>query len=526
MRSCGSRTAPWPRVRARRGSRAHHHVEGAIRQLRDQDPFAHDQAKRPSSPRWLRRPRERCSPSSTSLAVSGCSACRSRSFEPAGAVQQVLSLDTSVRRRHVQTTWATARAPCNASRSNVPATPCVPASATTWCDRPSSSTPTTRDHDQVAPVVGCGHIGMVHSYALEAARRVRPGRRGGDGDVRHRRRPRRPCRGIPRRDPDASVEAVVDAVDAVWVCTWTAAHREAVERAVERGPRGVLREAARTDVSRSANGSRRALATVPHQVGLVLRHAPVFARAAEHRRVRDATDGRSQRRSATTSTSRSRVMYGSTWRKDVAAAGGGTLIEHSIHDVDVLRWMLGDPESRLRPTRAAGSGTRASTTSSRHVGLRRRLGRPADERVAPGAVPRVEPAARDLLRGRPAVDRGRLPRSAPRADEPVAPRPSSHPLPEWAARLQVAEVYAKALAAYAAPSRRSWTHSRPTDRRRSATRRPRPPSPPTASWTGLRVRRGRRVPRSRSRPRVDAGALDRPNAPTVRPNPLTLRDGR
>jgi predicted dehydrogenase len=38
-------------------------------------------------------------------------------------------------------------------------------------------------------------------------------------------------------------------------------------------------------------------------------------------------------------------MYGSDWRADVARAGGGTLLEHSIHDVDVLRWLLGDPAS-------------------------------------------------------------------------------------------------------------------------------------------------------------------------------------
>jgi predicted dehydrogenase len=36
-------------------------------------------------------------------------------------------------------------------------------------------------------------------------------------------------------------------------------------------------------------------------------------------------------------------LYGSTWRGDVEHAGGGTLIEHSIHDVDLLRFLLGDP---------------------------------------------------------------------------------------------------------------------------------------------------------------------------------------
>jgi predicted dehydrogenase len=34
--------------------------------------------------------------------------------------------------------------------------------------------------------------------------------------------------------------------------------------------------------------------------------------------------------------------YASDWRKDRALAGGGTLLEHSIHDVDILRWFAGD----------------------------------------------------------------------------------------------------------------------------------------------------------------------------------------
>jgi predicted dehydrogenase len=34
-------------------------------------------------------------------------------------------------------------------------------------------------------------------------------------------------------------------------------------------------------------------------------------------------------------------MYSSTWRADVAKAGAGTLLEHSIHDLDLLEHMLG-----------------------------------------------------------------------------------------------------------------------------------------------------------------------------------------
>jgi predicted dehydrogenase len=38
-------------------------------------------------------------------------------------------------------------------------------------------------------------------------------------------------------------------------------------------------------------------------------------------------------------------QYASTWRSDVAIAGGGTLIEHSIHDLDLFRWLLGEPNT-------------------------------------------------------------------------------------------------------------------------------------------------------------------------------------
>ena len=34
-------------------------------------------------------------------------------------------------------------------------------------------------------------------------------------------------------------------------------------------------------------------------------------------------------------------IYGSDWRADVARAGGGTLLEHSIHDLDLLDWIAG-----------------------------------------------------------------------------------------------------------------------------------------------------------------------------------------
>jgi predicted dehydrogenase len=87
-----------------------------------------------------------------------------------------------------------------------------------------------------------------------------------------------------------------------------------------------------------------ALARVPHQVGLVLRHAPVFRNVAEI-----VQSGRYGKPMALVLRDDQyfpiQGMYGSTWRSDVDKAGGGTLIEHSIHDLDVINWVLGPPES-------------------------------------------------------------------------------------------------------------------------------------------------------------------------------------
>src|SRR5207237_5047420 len=83
---------------------------------------------------------------------------------------------------------------------------------------------------------------------------------------------------------------------------------------------------------------------VPHQVGLVLRYAPVFRAAAEA-----VASGRYGRVLAAVLRDDqyfpNQGQYRSSWRADATRAGGGTLLEHSIHDVDVLSWILGEPDS-------------------------------------------------------------------------------------------------------------------------------------------------------------------------------------
>ncbi|MDQ1455542.1 MAG: hypothetical protein QOH28_1162 [Actinomycetota bacterium] len=190
-------------------------------------------------------------------------------------------------------------------------------------------------------LVGCGHIGTVHAVALQQltdaelidARLTATF----DDDPDRAAKVARHQGGEPRE----TLEELLDAVDAVWVCTWTAGHLAAVEAAADRGLPIFCEKPLAPDLA-TATSVAAALERVPHQVGLVLRWAPVFRNLAgvvasgEHGRVLAAVMRDDQYFPV-------QGMYGSTWRADVEHAGGGTVIEHSIHDVDVLRWTLGDP---------------------------------------------------------------------------------------------------------------------------------------------------------------------------------------
>jgi predicted dehydrogenase len=186
-------------------------------------------------------------------------------------------------------------------------------------------------------IVGCGLIGRAHALGLEGL--VRSGLAElAVARVYDRDADRAAAFGAPAA---ATLDEFLDAVDVVWVCTWTGAHIEAVEAASARGlPVFCEKPLARSYAESLAVAA--SLRTVPHQVGLVLRYVPSFRTIAE--RVRSGAFGRpmgavfrdDQYFPITGS-------YGSTWRADVAAAGAGTLLEHSIHDVDVLTWIFGLP---------------------------------------------------------------------------------------------------------------------------------------------------------------------------------------
>jgi predicted dehydrogenase len=139
--------------------------------------------------------------------------------------------------------------------------------------------------------------------------------------------------------------AVLDAVDAVYVCTWTSEHPRLVAAAAERGLAVFCEKPLATGLDQAeAMAATVEAAGVINQVGLVLRSSPSFLEL-EHQ-LADPRNGRVQ----------AVVLrddqflpvqgtYGSTWRGDRTRAGAGTLLEHSIHDVDALEWLLGPATS-------------------------------------------------------------------------------------------------------------------------------------------------------------------------------------
>ena len=140
----------------------------------------------------------------------------------------------------------------------------------------------------------------------------------------------------------ASEDEVLDGCDAVYVCTWTSEHRRQVAKAAERGLAIFCEKPLATTLDDAeAMADHLRSVGVTNQVGLVLRRSPAYL-CAQHL-VSDPAAGR--------------VMavvfrddqfipiqghYGSTWRGDKALVGAGTLLEHSIHDVDMLRFVAGE----------------------------------------------------------------------------------------------------------------------------------------------------------------------------------------
>jgi predicted dehydrogenase len=197
-------------------------------------------------------------------------------------------------------------------------------------------------------MVGCGWIGGAHSRSLKALV---------DGGVVDARVVATADPHLERAEAFAAAHGadvfstdpadVLAAVDAVWICTPTGAHRAVVEAAAEAGVAIYCEKPLAPnieDVDAMAAAVNRA--GVANQVGLVLRAEAAFTEL--HRLLHD---GAGQLGAPMTAILRDDqffpiqgqyvTMGGGVWRADVKQAGGGALLEHSIHDLDALAWLLG-----------------------------------------------------------------------------------------------------------------------------------------------------------------------------------------
>lgn len=244
-------------------------------------------------------------------------------------------------------------------------------------------------------LIGCGFIGRFHSTAIRsiASRQLLDveyvavcdldeSRAQSFADV---------TGGRCTTDPAEVINA--PDIDVVYVCVPTAGHMDLVLGAARAGKHIFCEKPLAknlADVDEMVQAVRDAGVTAG--VGLVLRHSPILTVLKDM--IEDGSLGclmtivlRDDQFFPITG------QYASDWRRRQEIAGAGTLLEHSIHDIDVLTWFGGDVEAVSGTTRNfAGhegvedlalarldfaSGAQASLTSLWHSVM----GRPSTRRL-------------------------------------------------------------------------------------------------------------------------------------------------
>lgn len=137
---------------------------------------------------------------------------------------------------------------------------------------------------------------------------------------------------------------LLDQVDAVYITTWTSEHQRLVDKAARRGVAIFCEKPLAFDSATVEEMVATVESTgIVNQVGLLLRAAPTFIQLG-----RLISDPRAGRVLAVMFRDDQHIpnqgRYASTWRTDASRAGRGALLEHSIHDVDILRHLLGPVE--------------------------------------------------------------------------------------------------------------------------------------------------------------------------------------
>jgi len=203
-------------------------------------------------------------------------------------------------------------------------------------------------------LIGCGLIGRFHSRSIAGVIKL------GLVDARYvavcdrieeRAREFARLSGASLCTTDPGELIASPEVNTVYVCTPTAEHKELVLKAAAAGKHVFCEKPlARTLPEAQEMCDAVRTAGVRHQVGLILRHSPI--EVVLKNLIGDPGLGRLMTAIfRDDQTFPIEGHYRSTWRGDVAMTGGGTLIEHSIHDLDVLSWLCGDVESLRAETR-------------------------------------------------------------------------------------------------------------------------------------------------------------------------------
>ena len=194
-------------------------------------------------------------------------------------------------------------------------------------------------------LIGCGFIGRFHSAGIRAAIRrglvdaeyvavcdQDLGRAGSFAEITGAR--------LVTSDPGELIDS--PDVNVIYICVPTSGHKDLVLRAAKQGKHVFCEKPlapSLSDVEEMVDAVESA--GVKAGVGLILRHSPVFTVLKSL--AEDSTLGRLMAASLRDDQFFPvQGHYGSDWRKDRAIVGAGTLLEHSIHAVDILRWFGGE----------------------------------------------------------------------------------------------------------------------------------------------------------------------------------------
>lgn len=192
-------------------------------------------------------------------------------------------------------------------------------------------------------LIGCGHIARFHARNIKDALSRQPlniaYHATCDREL-HRARAFADIAGCELVTADAA--EVIAACDVVYICTETVEHKALVNQAASAGKHIFCEKPLATSLADAAQmAAQVSQAGVINQVGLILNYSPVFTVLQQLMSADDygpvlSVHLRDDQFFPTGD------HYGSNWRADVNRAGAGTLLEHSIHDVDLLRRLFGD----------------------------------------------------------------------------------------------------------------------------------------------------------------------------------------